>query len=292
MPNKIVFYDLSIGSDHNPRKIWSPNTWYASSKMRVTVLRRCSSSYRKIRYALNIKKLEFATVWLEFHEIEPMITQLGGKPTTTKPDGYFYRILLAGDPLLTHGPPGRTPWYTLPVIYDPATKQIISNSRDIAEYLDKQYPTTQKLVFDPTFETEWEGVISTNVINKVPPSTFMVLHNRVSVAAAQHIRRVRETQFGKTLEDVSTEEAVRQQWKEFENGYANLSKFYKRAGTTFLSKGDVPMWADLVVGSWLISQNFIYGEDSKQWKGILEWDGGLWKKMNDALQVYEGEGLE
>jgi len=52
------------------------------------------------------------------------------------------------------------------------------------------------------------------------------------------------------------------------------------------------MWADIVVASWLIAQKFIYGEDSKQWKNILEWDGGLWKNFNEALRVYEGEGLE
>jgi len=253
MSNKIVFYDISIASDRNSGKVWSPSSW-------------------RIRYALNIKKLEFDTVWLEFHEVEPTITKLGGKPTGTKPDG--------------------TPWYTLPVIYDPATKQVVSNSREIAEYLDKQYPATQKLVVDPAFETEWEGVTFANVTKVFPPSTFMVLHNRVSTAAGQHIRRIREAQFGKTLEDLSTEDAIRQQWKAFENGYTNLSEFYKKAGTTFLSGGDAPLWADLVVGSWLISQKFIYGEDSKQWKSILEWDGGLWKKFNEALQVYEGEGLE
>ena len=178
------------------------------------------------------------------------------------------------------------------MIYDPATKQVISNSKDIAEYLDEQYPASQKLIVDPAFETEWEGVILTNILKVVPLSTFMVLINRVSAPAAQHIRTIREAQFGKTLEEVSTEEAVRQQWKEFESGFTNISGFYKEAGTPFLSKGDAPMWADLIVGSRLISQKFVYGEDSKEWKAILEWDGGLWKKLLEALQVYEGEGLE
>jgi hypothetical protein len=52
------------------------------------------------------------------------------------------------------------------------------------------------------------------------------------------------------------------------------------------------MWADLVVGSWLIAQKFVYGEDSKQWKTILGWDGGLWKDLSETLQVYEGEWVE
>lgn len=199
---------------------------------------------------------------------------------------------LACSSLLLFTFPCRTPWFTLPVIYDPSTKEVISNSRDIAEYLDKQYPTAQTLVLDPEFETEWEGAISENVSATFPPSSFMVLHDRVSAPAAQHIRKIREAQFGATLEDLSTEEAVHQQWSRFEKGHTSLSEFYKRAGTTFLSQGGAPMWADLVIGSWVISQKFLYGEESKQWKSILEWDGGLWKKLNEALQAFEGEGIE
>ena len=241
---------------------------------------------------MNVKKLDFDTVWLEFHEIEQAMIKLGGKPTTTKPDGYVCCIRFASNTLLTRVSTCRTPWYTLPAIYDPSTEQIVTNSKDIAEYLDKQYPTTPKLVLDPALETEWEEAIATNVAGNFPLSAFMVLHNRVSVPAAQHIRRIREAQFGKTLEEVSTEEAIRQQWEGFKKGYTNFSELYKKAGTTFLSKGDTPAWADLVVASWFITQKFIYGEDSKQWKTVLEWDGGLWKKLNEALQVYEGEGLE
>lgn len=251
MSSQIVFYDIGVASDGGSRQTFSPSTW-------------------KIRYALNVKGLGFDTVWLQFHEVEPTIAKLGGKPTATKPDG--------------------TPWYTLPVIYDPSTKEVISDSRNIAEYLDRQYPTTQKLVLDPAFETEWEGVVLKNISMNFPPSTFMVLQNRASAPAARHIRKIREAQFGGTLEDLSIEEAVNRQWENFEKGHTSLSKFYIEAGTTFLSKGDAPMWADLVIGAMVNAQKCIYGEDSKQWKSILEWDGGLWKRLNEALQVYEGEG--
>ena len=178
------------------------------------------------------------------------------------------------------------------MIYDPATEQVISDAKAIVEYLDKQYPTTQKLIVDPEFEAKWGEIILKNVSMNFPASTFMVLHDRSSEEAGKHIRRIREAQFKATLEDLSTEGAIDRQWKGLEKGYTELSKFYKEAGTTFLSKGDAPMWADLEAGAVLISQKFIYGEGSEQWKSILEWDGGLWKKLNEALQVYEGEGIE
>lgn len=241
---------------------------------------------------MNVKQLDFETVWLEFHEIEPEIVKLGGKPTGTKPDGYALLSQLFANSLFTPISPYRTPWYTLPVIYDPATEQVISNAKVIAEYLDKQYPKTQKLIVDPTFEVEWGEVILNNVSKNFPPSTFIVLHDRASAKAGQHIRKIREAQFNATLEDLSTEDAVDRQWKAFEEGFTKVSEFYKEVGTAFLSKRDAPMWADLMVGAVLISQKFIYGEDSKQWESILEWDGGLWKRLNEALQVYEGKGIE
>lgn len=51
--------------------------------------------------------------------------RIGAKPTTTKPD--------------------RSPKYTLPVIYNPSTKLVISDSIVIAKYLEKQYPDMTKL---------------------------------------------------------------------------------------------------------------------------------------------------
>lgn len=43
---------------------------------------------------------------------------------------------------------GNRPWYTLPIIYDPLTKTVVTDSFDIAIYLDRQYPSTP-VVFPP-----------------------------------------------------------------------------------------------------------------------------------------------
>ena len=41
MTNEIVFYDLSLASDHDPRKIFSPNAWYVHATASVGLLERC-----------------------------------------------------------------------------------------------------------------------------------------------------------------------------------------------------------------------------------------------------------
>jgi len=41
-----------------------------------------------VRYALNYKKLPYKTVWIEYHEIEPVAKEVGTKPTKVKPNGW------------------------------------------------------------------------------------------------------------------------------------------------------------------------------------------------------------
>ena len=40
-----------------------------------------------VRYALNYKKLAYKTVWIEYHEIEPVAKKVGAKATRHKPNG-------------------------------------------------------------------------------------------------------------------------------------------------------------------------------------------------------------
>ncbi|KAI3622514.1 hypothetical protein WG66_015642 [Moniliophthora roreri] len=78
------------------------------------------------RYALNYKGLEYKTKWIEFPDIESTCKKLGVSPTKTR----------------RHG----SPWYTLPVIYDPSTGVALADSLRIAEYLEKQYPDKPSLI--------------------------------------------------------------------------------------------------------------------------------------------------
>jgi hypothetical protein len=50
-----------------------------------------------VRYALNYKKLSYKSVWIEFHEIEPVAKEVGAKPTRIKPNGCV-RFMDLSDP--------------------------------------------------------------------------------------------------------------------------------------------------------------------------------------------------
>ena len=74
---------------------------------------------------LNIKGLPYETHWLLHPEIEPKLRRIGASPTV-------HWIL-------------KTETYTLPVIFDPTKNAAISDSNEIASYLEEMYPESRPL---------------------------------------------------------------------------------------------------------------------------------------------------
>lgn len=129
----IVLYD----TPSNDGKAWN----MACSRMRyflslphfadpVTVVLIYFTSHR---FCFGFKGLPYKTEWVEYPNIEPTLRGIGAAPTGTRPD--------TGNP-----------FYTLPVILDPnnitaeGTPTVISDSFNIAMYLDERYPTENQLI--------------------------------------------------------------------------------------------------------------------------------------------------
>jgi glutathione S-transferase len=68
----------------------------------------------KVRLALNYKRIPYRTVWVEYPDIQPLCLAIGAVQTTGG--------------------------YTLPIIHDPNTDRVVSDSWEIVKYLDAQYP--------------------------------------------------------------------------------------------------------------------------------------------------------
>jgi hypothetical protein len=73
------------------------------------------------RFNLIYKHISFETVWVPFADIESVSKEHGFPPTSTAPDGSAV--------------------YTLPAIRDQETGKALSDSFEIAKYLDERYPT-------------------------------------------------------------------------------------------------------------------------------------------------------
>jgi glutathione S-transferase len=72
------------------------------------------------RFILNYKRLRYRTKWVEFPDVERTLRRIGAPPSAVRGDG--------------------SPVYTLPVLVDPNTPKILSNTNHIAEYLESTYP--------------------------------------------------------------------------------------------------------------------------------------------------------
>ncbi|KAK7942670.1 uncharacterized protein PG986_011783 [Apiospora aurea] len=100
----IVFYDIASGPPIRP---FAPNPW-------------------KTRYALNFKRANFVTQWVDLADVTSTRKSLGAEPVRFHPNG--------------------EPFYTLPAIKDPsANDTVVADSFDIAVYLDKKYPDAPSL---------------------------------------------------------------------------------------------------------------------------------------------------
>ncbi|KAJ7505487.1 glutathione S-transferase [Mycena galericulata] len=236
-----------------PGCAWSPNTW-------------------KVRYALNYKGLAYKTVWVEYPDIADHCKSIGAEHTMIRKDG--------------------TPYYSLPVIQDPKTGTIVSDSTSIIEYLDATYPDTPRVI-----------PVGTRTLQK----SFQVAYDRATEAATQFIIpavaailsprsqeyfvRTREASFRKKLSDIApTGEAHQKAWKEFEEGLGRIDSWMKEEDLFIM--GNIVSIADFLVAGEL--QWFMkgFGEESDKWKDMLTWHGGRWAKLLSNLKKYEGPAEE
>jgi glutathione S-transferase len=70
---------------------------------------------------LNYKRIPYKTVWIHYADVQSAMKAIGAEPNVAK---------------VVNG----TPRYTLPTIFDPNTSNFITESFEIAKYLDQQYP--------------------------------------------------------------------------------------------------------------------------------------------------------
>ncbi|KAJ7729647.1 hypothetical protein DFH07DRAFT_177799 [Mycena maculata] len=242
----IIFYDIPSTA---PGCAWSPNTWI-------------------IRYALNLKGLEYKTVWVEYPDIADLCKRIGAAPSMIRKNG--------------------SPYYTLPVIEDPATGTVLSESLLITEYLDATYPGTHALIPPGTRTLQRSSYdhVTTASTEYIMPAVADILRPR----SKGYFVRTREESFGKKLADMTpTGEAHEIAWKELEAGFGRVSSWMK---DDMFVMGDVVSYADLVVAGEFQWFKKSFGEESDKWKDMLTWQGGRWAKLVNNLQKYEGPAEE
>ena len=181
---------------------------------------------------------------------------------------------------------GSDPWYTVPFIHDQSTGVVVSESFDIVQYLDMQYPSPPRVITPGTlaFETAYYNYFIDSVWSKLPRPIHPHLYKTISPKSAAYIKELREAAYGDTF--VNMEKDPQPQWDAYKEVYGSVAlPTYKNAEGIFL-KGNEPGWADFVTASWILFLKLLFGKDSKEWKYAETWHDGRWMKLIKDLEPY------
>ena len=222
------------------------------------------------RVSLNFKGLPFKTEWIEYPDIGPTLKRLGAPPTGKKPDG--------------------SDSYTLPAIYDSSTNKYISDSIEIAKYLDETYPDTPKLIPQGTqaaielFQTLFLQSVGNNLLSLVIAQTNAVLNER----SEEYFRRTREASYKVKLEEIAPTGPKREQlWNSAKEGLGTIAGALNKNGNGKLYYfGDTLSYADVITVSFLYWVKVVL-QKNEEWRSTVEtWDSGRWGKLLEVTKPY------
>ena len=224
------------------------------------------------RYILNYKGLAYKTVWIEFPDIEEELKKLKVPPTTVRSNGQQV--------------------YTVPTIYDPATRRAITDSLSIAQYLEEQYPSRSLFPLH-TRALQAAHIAQLRAIGKnvLYPMLVYDLWRTQSSRTRPLIRESRELMFGgKRLEDIAPRgEERKAALRQTEDVFNEIARTIKANGdgSLFLT-GDVISFADINIASYLVWIRNTDGENSRDiWQTIMSSGDGHWIKYVEAFRKYE-----
>jgi len=221
----------------------------------------------RARLALSVKGLQYKTVWVEYPDIESICKKIGAKPTSIE-----------------------APCYTLPVIYDPSTNTVISNSIHIARYLDATYPSATSL-FPPGSDALQEAfeIAYHHTLQSLRPIMLPLSCAKLAPVSEAYFRRTREAKFGKKLEEFAPPGPQRDNiWRQAQEAFGVVDSWLEKNGKEKkYVMGDVISYADITIAASLLWCKRVSGPHSQEWKDIEEWQGGRWAAFISNFTKYE-----
>lgn len=162
----------------------------------------------------------------------------------------------------------------------------MSESSDIVQYLDKQYPSSPRVITPGTLPLElaYHRYLRATVWSKWPNPIHQYLYETISPESAAFIKELREAKFGDTLANIAKN--PQSHWDAYKDAHSSaLLPVYEKAEGIFL-KGNEPGWGDFVTAAGLLAIRLLYGAGSKEWKYVETWDDGRWVKLIKGLEPY------
>ncbi|KAF5348510.1 hypothetical protein D9756_009569 [Leucocoprinus leucothites] len=245
-PTMITLYDIAA---KDQIKGWAPNPW-------------------KARYVLNLKKLPYRTVFVDFEDVDRVVREAGIPPSRHNADG--------------------KPVHTVPSIIDDATGAAVTDSYKIAEYLDKQYPDTPKAF--PAGTEALQGAFYRYYNDNIREIALLLLPSVPNVlskeASLEYFYRTRAAIFGKPVDQIRpVGEEEEKMWEKLHALFNSLDEWYAKSSGPFLV-GDTPSFGDFTLAGMFKSMQVVCGVDNEDWKELSTMNNGRWGKLMSDLETY------
>ncbi|KAJ7177052.1 hypothetical protein C8R46DRAFT_48069 [Mycena filopes] len=254
----ITLYDLKSASPQP----WAPNIW-------------------RIRFILNFKRLRYRTVWVEFPDVETTLRSIGAPASSMRSDG--------------------RPIYTLPVVVDPTRNpnlppQILSNTNNIAEYLEASYPA--RPVFPEgtrALQTLFVHYIQEVFVKPLLPIMVPLSHQSLPARSQSHFRGgapaygLGGPQSG-GFQMLPSGPQREQAWLAVKEQFDFLAVVLDKNvgdGDGIVAYGHDVSYADFALCSVLIWIQRMAAQDG--WMRIREWNGGRWVRLWERCKMYMDE---
>ena len=209
---------------------------------------------------MSYKGLPFETVWVEYSEIATVMKSIGAKQ--------IKRI-------------NRSNIYTVPVLSDPNTGALITDSMEIASYLEKTYP--EKSIFPHNsgaliraFDTAFMGLL-------MPAVKFLLGRSAevLSPDSAKFFMDVRSKEFQLPWDEFVSDGAKRQMEELLEKGHNTLYEWYQKSNGKWIM-GDTFSYADIIVACSLLWYKRVMKE--YEWAWISSLNGGKWVQVLEHVE--------
>ncbi|KAJ4487583.1 hypothetical protein J3R30DRAFT_816765 [Lentinula aciculospora] len=229
---------------------WSPNVW-------------------KIRLVLNYKGLPHKTQWVDYPDIHDLCQARGIPPGGRKPDGSSF--------------------HTVPIIYDSKTLCYVSDSLQVAQYLESMYPNRSLFPVGLnaailSFEDLWLD----KVLRHLFPLMILPVYLKLPPASQKYFRTTRELRYKKKLEDLAPLQEHPRLWDQVRRGLDSMSRPMDANGKEKLFWfGNKITYADVVMVAWLLWVKRTLGTETSEWRNILSWNNGRWGKLMRHFEQWE-----
>lgn len=205
---------------------------------------------------MSYKGLPFVTVWIEYSEIATVLKSIGAKQNR-RPDGSAV--------------------YTVPVLSDPNTGSLITDSLEIASYLEKTYP--EKPIFPYNSEALIRAFDYAYMSLRMPAIKFILGRSAeiLSPDSAKFFMEARSKYYNLPWDEFISEGPKRDaEWALLEKGYSTVYEWYQKSNGKWVM-GDSFSYADIVVACALLWYKRVLKED--EWARVSSWNGGKWAQV-------------